>query len=57
MDDWGDRCHEGQLFECDERHPCDALHPGLSPLECVRGVCVRSRAATGTCYSHADCEV
>lgn len=54
--EWGTDCHEGMHLTCDNTHPCVSMDPVNSPLECVRGVCVRNRALTDTCYSHEDCE-
>lgn len=54
--EWGTDCHEGTHLSCDETHPCTSIDPVNAPLECVRGVCVRNRIVSSSCYSHADCE-
>lgn len=46
-------CHVGELLRCEASTDC--VGTGAAALECVRGVCVLDRAATSTCYSHADC--
>lgn len=40
---------------CTTDADCVSLDASLAKLQCLAGVCVLDRQATGTCYSHRDC--
>jgi hypothetical protein len=42
-------------FVCTANADCVSTSNDVSLLQCVKGVCVKNRQNTNTCYSHADC--